>query len=238
MTDKDPFTAHLSPSAKRPLLGLTLLTVEDSRYASDAMRLLCLRSGARMRRADSIRAAERHLQVYRPSVMIIDQGLPDGTGADLIDRLNRTTPRVDVILGTSGDEMAENMCLAAGADGFLAKPVQSLALFQNTILAHLPSQTPTIGPRLVSDDIITPDPIAYIDDMAHAAEVLGDECSDNTLDYLAQFVTGVAKIASDTPLQIIGERLSSARADKLPSRAIVAQMAGMIQDRLTNRVAI
>jgi len=56
-----------APTATRPLLGLTILVVEDSRFACDAMRLLCLRSGARIRRADCLRSARRHLQVYRPS---------------------------------------------------------------------------------------------------------------------------------------------------------------------------
>jgi len=92
------------PNSDRPLLGLTVLVVEDSRYTSDALRLLCLRSGARIRRADCVASAERHLNVYRPSVGIVDLGLPDGSGQDVIARMAAMDPRVPIILGTSGDD--------------------------------------------------------------------------------------------------------------------------------------
>ena len=85
------------------LHGLTVLVVEDSKYACEGIRFLSLRSEARIRRADCLRSARRHLQVYRPSVVIIDLGLPDGNGTELIEEIHATSPRVGVVLATSGD---------------------------------------------------------------------------------------------------------------------------------------
>ena len=198
MDTKDPFAPNLpAPTANRPLLGLTVLVIEDSRFACEAMRLLCLRSGARIRRADSLRSARRHLQVYRLSVAIIDLGLPDGNGLNLIQDLVSNARRPQVILGTSGDPYSQDAALKAGADGFLAKPVTSLAIFQETILASLPIDRQPHGPRALTDEIIYPDRIAYQDDMAHVADVLEESSDGRTLDYIAQFLGGVARGAKD-----------------------------------------
>lgn len=241
MTDTDPFaTPYPAPTPGRPLLGLTILVVEDSRYACEALRLMCLRSGARIRRADCLKSARRHLQVYRPSAAIIDLGLPDGSGEDLIRELACATPRIAAILGCSGDEFAEDAAIAAGADGFLAKPVTSLALFQNAILSRLPAERRPGGPRAVIDEDIRPDPLAYQDDMAHAADVLNDHGREDgkMLDYVAQFVGGVARSADDAPLAEAAARLARARASGNPVAADAARMAGLVQDRLDRKRAI
>lgn len=238
MDDFDHITKNHAPTPARPLLGLTILVVEDSRFACEAMRLLCLKSGARIRRADCLASARRHLQVYRPTVVIIDLGLPDGTGLELIEELSRTTPRIGVILGISGDDGAESSVLTAGADGFLAKPVAGLARFQETILSALPADRQPPGPRLVNDDRISPDPAAFRDDMAHAADLLGDDHDGAVLDYVAQFLTGIAKSAADTPLEEAARALSAHRADKTASRSSVARLAGLVQDRLADQAAL
>lgn len=238
MDDHDQIGAQMRPTATRPLLGLTILVVEDSRFACDAMRLLCLRSGARIRRADCLKSARRHLQVYRPSVVVIDLGLPDGSGAELISELSVACPRVEVILGTSGDSFAEEIALAAGADGFLAKPVASVATFQNAILQALPLERQPTGPRLVSDDPVNPDPLAYRDDMAHAADVLDDKESERSLAYVTQFLSGVARSAGDAPLQQAADALASARTEGRPLQSDLARVAALVQDRLSDRIAI
>ena len=188
MDESDPFALRTSPTARRPLLGLTLLVVEDSRFACETMRLMCLRSGARIRRADCLRSARRHLKVYRPSVVIVDMGLPDGRGEDLIRDLHDAVPRVSALLGLSGDDGAEECALTAGADGFLSKPLQSLAAFQEAVLAILPETQRPQGLRPVSDDQIIPDPATYRDDMSHVAYLLDGETDGPLLDYVAQFL--------------------------------------------------
>ncbi|MDW4498992.1 response regulator [Sulfitobacter sp. D35] len=240
MDKTDPFTIATlpAPTANRPLLGLTVLAVEDSRYACEAIRLLCLRSGARIRRADCIRSARRHLQVYRPSVVIVDLGLPDGDGADLIRELGRSEPRVAVILGTSGDPDAEAVAMEAGADGFLPKPIQSLVAFQQALLERLPAERQPTGPRPVDDEIILPDRMAFHDDMAHVADVLEDPPDDGALDYVAQFLSGLARSARDPSLETAARALADKRAKGERGIPEQAALAGLIQQRLTQKMAI
>lgn len=238
MDDSDLAISRRAPTPGRPLLGLTILVVEDSRYASEAMRLLCLRSGARIRRADSLKSARRHLQVYRPSAIIIDLGLPDGSGTDLIAELDKAVPRVPIVLATSGDIDADAGALAAGADGFLEKPVTSLAIFQSEILSRLPPEERPSGPRQINDETVFPDPLALQDDLAHIADVLTDTAEDKTLDYIAQFVGGLARSALDTDLEEAATDLARARAEGLPLTTNTARIAGLVQDRLQPKKAI
>ncbi|WP_298919568.1 response regulator [uncultured Roseobacter sp.] len=239
MDKNDPFAATIpAPTATRPLLGLTVLVIEDSRFACEAMRLLCLRSGARIRRADCLRSARRHLQVYRPSVVIVDLGLPDGNGVDLITELTQSEPRVDVVLGTSGDTTGQELALQAGADGFLEKPITSLAAFQQAVLSNLPADRQPVGLRELSDEVIHPDRMAFQDDMAHIADVLEDPPDDRALDYVAQFLGGVARSAQDHGLEKAAAALAKKRAAGEPAGSETAAIAGLIQERLTQKLAI
>ena len=185
----------------RPLAGLTLLVVEDSRLASEAVRLLCLRSGARIRRADCLRSAARHLQSYRPAVAIVDLGLPDGNGADLIRQIAQAEPRVPVVLGMSGDPDARQAAMAAGADGFLAKPVENLALFQQTVLAALPPEMRRTGLRALPDDVIRPGQAGLRDDLTQIAASLAEAPDAREIDYILSFLAGIARSAHDPALE-------------------------------------
>ncbi|RDW13946.1 response regulator [Paracoccus thiocyanatus] len=216
----------------RPLTGLTVLVVEDSRIASEAVRLLCLRSGARIRRADSIRAALRHLQTYLPGVVIVDMGLPDGDGADMIATIARAIPRVPVVLGISGDPGNRDAALRAGADGFLAKPIESLALFQQAILAAMPPAARPQGLRALPDDVIAPDAAALRDDLAHVADVLAQAEDTDAIDYIARFLAGVARSAHDRMLEDAATSLAHGHAQGRALATDLARISGLVQTGL------
>lgn len=223
-----------APTARRPLLGLTVLVVEDSRFACEALRLMCLRSGARIRRADSLEHAKRHLAVYRPTVVLIDIGLPDGSGIALIEALATATPRIEVILGISGDPATEKGVIAAGADGFIPKPFEKLANFQNTILSHLPADRQPPSPRELSDETVSPDPIAYQDDLSHVAQVLNNSEDQDVLAYVTQFLGGVARSAQDHDLDVAVRKLAKLHSDGDDPGKEVAALAEMVEARIAS----
>ncbi|MCH2068748.1 response regulator [Shimia sp.] len=237
MDDKSPFSPLTTPSAARPLLGMTVLVVEDSRFSSDALRLMCVRSGARIRRADCLTSARRHLQVYMPTVAIVDMGLPDGSGAELIEELHKASPRIELILGTSGDDFAQEAALAAGADGFIAKPYGTLTDFQQAILRRLPdAYRPTVA-RVADNEAIKPDPVAFRDDLLHAADTL-KEGDEELIDYVAQFLGGLARSAGDKGLLNAVKAVETARKEGTGVRANVAELNGVVESRLTEAAVI
>lgn len=225
LPDPSFFGPALTQRGALPLQGVTILAVEDSRYASDALRLMCQRSGGRLRRADSLAAAEAHLRCYRPDVVIVDLGLPDGRGEALIQAL--ATERRAVVLGTSGDPDGRAAALSAGAAGFLDKPVPGLAIFQATILAHLPGAEMRPAPF---PGEVRPDPLALTDDLLQAARALEAGPSPAERAYLAGFVSGLARQASDQAL------ISASRAIGDPS-VKDTQLSTLLRDRIARTAA-
>jgi hypothetical protein len=95
-----------------------------------------------------------------------------------------------------------------------------------------------VGLRALPDEDISPDRIGFQDDIAHIAGVLGGEPDEPTLDYVAQFLCGVARSANDLRLEEAARALAHKRALGQPAGSEAATIAGMIQIRLTEKIAI
>ncbi len=178
-----------------PLTGITILLVEDSRFAADILRNLCRKSGGRLRRAEDLASARAHLRVYRPEVLIVDMGLPDGDGLSLIAEVQNAL-HPPIILATSGDPLARERALAAGANAFFDKPLSQLAQFHNLILAHLPGhQHASLDQRHLIGD-----PLALRDDLQRAADILATDLDGQQTAFVTGFVAGLAQTARDPHL--------------------------------------
>lgn len=220
------------PTAERPLLGQTVLVVEDSRFACEALRMICQRSGARIRRADCLKSAARHLRTYRPGIVLIDVGLPDGSGLDLVRELSSSDAHVSVIAAMSGDDLNRDPALAAGAGVFILKPIKSISAFQTAILAELPKDARPTGIRPVSLDEVVPDRIAYRDDLMLAAELLANHSDTGSLRYVTLFLIGLADAAEDSELKLAAGSLNQTLTGQTPLADCFESLLSVVQDRL------
>ncbi len=226
--------AGLLAAQTMPVRPQTVLLVEDSRFAAEAVRLICRRAGLRLRRADCLASARQHLRVYRPDIALIDLGLPDGSGLDLIDELNRQKPRIDRIVALTGEPVLEQAARRAGADAFLEKPISvthHLARLLgeardlgeppeviDTALGLSPGTTgawlPPIQPSLFGQFRTRPwerntgaDPLALRDDLLRAQDMLAHDTEPAQIGYAAQFLAGIARSMDDQPLLALAERV-------------------------------
>lgn len=203
-----------------PEPGRTLLLVEDSRLSSDAIRLMFRGAAGRLRRADCLRSARQHLARYAPEAVMVDLGLPDGSGLELIAELVRRVPRTPRIIALTGQPEMREACLDAGADVFIAKPIESIATFR----AALP---PAFFPVRPSAEI----PLAALgyssairDDLYLALDLLQQRDPELHRDYALQFIDALARGLSDADLL---EEVAQVRDMGRPTR-----LALMLRERL------
>ena len=234
----EEFLMTRPPTAERPLLGQTILVVEDSRFACEALRLICQRSGARIRRADSLKSASRHLRTYRPGIVLIDVGLPDGSGLDLISDLALAEPRINVIAAMSGDDTLESAAMKAGACTFLSKPLSSISAFQEAMLAQLPQDARPTDLRPATYDEVVPDRIAYRDDLSLAADLLSDRPDQSTLAYVSAFLIGIAKSVADPDLESIARDAGATTLSNAPFHDMLGRLLNAVETRLHTEQAV
>lgn len=102
--------------------------------------------------AASLADARKRLADRLPQVALIDIGLPDGSGIDLIDELNRQHPDVlSVVTSVFDDDTHLFAALGAGASGYLLKDQsrEDLMGLLQRIVDGQPPLSPAIARRLL-----------------------------------------------------------------------------------------
>ena len=207
-----------------PLQGVHVLAVEDSLHACEGLRLMIGRLGGRMRRAADLAEARRHLDARMPDAVIVDIGLPDGSGLDLLRDLQGACWS-GIALACSGDGDHEQAALDAGARAFFDKARHGGIVLIDSLVAMVPRR-PSRGwrhggqdPDLdgdedegddadVDDDAgLRPDPLALRGDLARVADALAAGVDPAGQVYLARFLTGLAGSLRDERLFELSRQL-------------------------------
>lgn len=107
---------------------------------------------AKIGTARNVREALAQIQPDRWDVALVDLGLPDGSGLDIIRQFARLSPDTMCIVSTIfGDDAHIVAALSAGAQGYILKgQAEATVLRQLTQLQHgLPVLSPTIARRIM-----------------------------------------------------------------------------------------
>jgi two-component system KDP operon response regulator KdpE len=102
--------------------GPTVLIVEDDAETRAALRRELGSRGYQVDEAVDARSALRRWDARRPDVILLDLGLPDLDGVEVIRRVRREAGTPIVILSGRWDEREKVEALERGADDYVTKP--------------------------------------------------------------------------------------------------------------------
>ncbi len=110
---------------KGKLEGLKVLVIEDDIVNITVMKWLLAETGVKnITFANSANEALSHLQNHF-DLIFLDISLPDLNGIELCKKI-RTLPNlkdIPIIAVTSFDDDAKELCISAGMNGFIKKPI-------------------------------------------------------------------------------------------------------------------
>src|SRR3954469_11300438 len=110
-----------------------VLVVDDERDVCFLFDKILHKRNLKPGYACNLAEAARAMDSDTPSLVFLDNNLPDGQGIDFIPYLKLHYPKTQVIMVTANDSILEkNNAFQRGADGFLSKPL-SLDLINRTL---------------------------------------------------------------------------------------------------------
>jgi DNA-binding response OmpR family regulator len=100
-----------------------ILLVEDEINLRSTIVSFLEEEGYRCEQADSFERAFEKLNLYEYDCLLVDIGLPDGNGLDLIKELKKEHPETGIIIISARNSLDDKITgLDLGADDYIAKP--------------------------------------------------------------------------------------------------------------------
>ncbi len=135
--------------------GSQILIIEDEAHIRRFVRLALEAEGHTVHEADGYQRGLIEAGTRRPDLVVLDLGLPDGDGVDLIRELRQWTAIPVIVLSARSAEASKIAALDAGADDFLVKPFGTgeLSARVRAQLRRHQQQSATGKPEIVFGDI-------------------------------------------------------------------------------------
>ena len=127
---------------------MRILVIEDDAAIADAIVAALVRAGHAVDRLAGGREANAALQAHPYDLVVLDLGLPEMDGVDLLRRLRARADAVPVLVATARQALDERVrALDLGADDYLVKPF-ALSEFEARVRALLRRRTTQGMPEL------------------------------------------------------------------------------------------
>ena len=135
--------------------GSQILIVEDDHHIRHFVSLALQAEGHTVHEADTYQRGLIEAGTRRPDLVVLDLGLPDGDGVDLIRELRQWSTMPVIVLSARSGEASKIAALDAGADDYLVKPFGAgeLNARVRAQLRRHQQQTPGGAPQIGFGDI-------------------------------------------------------------------------------------
>ena len=136
-----------------------ILVVDDEPQIRRFLRTSLNAQGYRISETGSAAEAVALAAKEKPDLVILDLGLPDGEGFDVIERLRLSSQIPIVVLSVRNDEQGKVRALDLGADDYVTKPfgMEELMARLRTALRHrlqIQGETPLFRSGALSVDLV------------------------------------------------------------------------------------
>jgi len=105
-----------------------VLVVEDDEGIRHVIRSLLEAEKYRVVEATTVARAGIEARAHKPDLMLVDLGLPDGDGVDVIRGVRAWSPVPIIVLSARAMEAQKIVALDAGADDYITKPFSAAEL--------------------------------------------------------------------------------------------------------------
>ena len=105
--------------------------VEDEGDMCLLLNIMLQEKSSELDHAKTIAAAQKYLKVENPSVVILDNKLPDGLGVDFVSYIKQNYPTIKIVMISGYTPAAKDIAMQNGADIFLEKPFTREQLYNS-----------------------------------------------------------------------------------------------------------